>query len=159
MLRRMRWLLGFFIASLVLSGLTAFVLLTELRFLTTLLGNNQTPFAHWIRFIQLGLESTYSHFPFFAYGTDWLAFAHIVIAIFFVPAYRNPVRNQQLIESGIIACILVIPTAIICGSLREIPFFWQVLDCSFGIFGLIPLLLCKKYIRQMKRCQFASQTD
>jgi hypothetical protein len=31
--------------------------------------------------------------PWLAYGTDWLAFAHIVIAVFFIGPFVDPVQN------------------------------------------------------------------
>jgi hypothetical protein len=39
----------------------------------------------------------------------------------------------------------VIPLALIAGAIRQIPFYWRVIDCSFGVFGIIPLLLVRKY--------------
>jgi Na+/melibiose symporter-like transporter len=41
-----------------------------------------------------------------------------------------------------IACVMVLPLAFICGPVRDIPFFWQLIDCSFGVFGFIPLYMC-----------------
>jgi hypothetical protein len=85
------------------------------------------------------------------YGTDWLAFAHVVIAIAFIGPLRDPVRNRWVIEFGMIACILIIPWGIIFGSIRGIPSFWSVIDFSFGILGLIPLWLVRKYILQLAK--------
>jgi len=33
---------------------------------------------------------------------------------------------------------------VICGTIRGIPPFWQLIDCSFGGFGLIPLAIVRK---------------
>jgi hypothetical protein len=41
----------------------------------------------------------------------------------------------------------VIPLALICGSIRGIPFYWRLIDGSFGVIGLIPLIYC---LRQLK---------
>jgi hypothetical protein len=30
------------------------------------------------------------------------------------------------------------------GPLRGIPFYWRLIDCSFGVAALLPLLLCRK---------------
>jgi hypothetical protein len=38
-----------------------------------------------------------------------------------------------------IACVAIIPLAFICGPIRQIPFYWRLIDCSFGVFGIIPL--------------------
>ena len=58
---------------------------------------------------------------FSAYGTDWLAFGHFVIALFFVGAWRDPVRHVWILHAGLIAC-RVIPLALICGAIRAFRF-------------------------------------
>ena len=45
-----------------------------------------------------------------------------------------------------IACLAVIPLALICGPLRGIPWFWQPIDCSFGVLGIIPLWFVRRMI-------------
>lgn len=89
--------------------------------------------------------------PWLSYGTDWLAFAHLVIALVFVGPLRDPVKNIWVIHFGMIACIGVFPLAFIAGSIRGIPFFWQWVDCSFGVIGFVPLYLCHKYIGMLER--------
>jgi len=84
--------------------------------------------------------------PLIAYGTDWLAFGHFVIAIAFLGALRDPVRNLWVIEFGMIACILVVPMALIFGLIRGIPLLWRLIDTSFGIFGIIPLWISRRYV-------------
>ena len=59
------------------------------------------------------------------YGTDWLAFGHIVIAVCFAGVIRDPIKNIWVVEFGMISCVLVIPLALICGHIRGIPFFWR----------------------------------
>jgi len=49
------------------------------------------------------------------------------------------------------ACVGVIPLALICGPLRGIPFYWQLIDCSFGVVGFIPLLICRNYILECEK--------
>ena len=85
------------------------------------------------------------------YGTDWLAFGHLVIALFFVGVYIDPVKNQYNINVGIIACVAVFPIAFICGPIRGIPFYHQLIDCAFGVLGVIPLLYVKKLIKQLDK--------
>ena len=51
-----------------------------------------------------------------------------------------------------IACILVIPWALIFGPVRGIPFFWRLIDCSFGVVGIIPLFLAWRYTRRIIGC-------
>jgi len=151
-LRYVRLLLGFFVAALVLSGLSAFPLTWELRVLTawfgegTAVGTAFPGLAHWLAYVREGLETSARDYPFLAYGTDWLAFAHLVIAVAFIGPLRDPVRNIWVVEFGMIACLMVIPLALICGPIRGIPLWWQLLDCSFGVFGVIPLAVARKLI-------------
>ena len=153
--RRIRLLLCFFVVGLILSGLTAFPIKAEVDFLQkvvgegTNIGNRFPQLGRWISFVHRGITEASQEFPFLFYGTDWLAFAHIVIAIAFIGPIRNPVKNIWVIEFGMIACVLVIPLAFICGPIRGIPFFWRLIDCSFGIVGVIPLYLARKYSRRI----------
>jgi len=50
-----------------------------------------------------------------------------------------------------IACVLVVPFALVMGGIRGIPFAWRLIDCSFGVFGIIPLWLCRQQIEQLAR--------
>jgi hypothetical protein len=79
-----------------------------------------------------------------------------MIAIVFIGALRDPVRNRWLFDFGLIACVLVIPFALIFGGLRGIPFWWRLIDCSFGVFGFIPLWLCRKYVQILERIHNAA---
>jgi hypothetical protein len=144
--------------GLVLSGITAFPLQAELQWLVLLLHANflepivvSIHLVPWIERVNYGLRTTNAHYPFLAYGTDWLAFAHLVIAVAFVGPYVDPVRNKWIIVWGLIACIGVIPLALIAGYVRGIPFEWRLIDCSFGIFGSIPLLLCRRSTFALER--------
>lgn len=148
--RRIRFLLWIFIVGLVLSGATAIPLETELKLLTQWIGGEGGP-AQWFLRIRDALVETNAKYPFIAYGTDWLAFAHFVLAILFIGPLREPVKNIWVIEFGMIACVLVVPFALIMGGVRGIPFGWRLIDCSFGIFGIIPLWFCRKYIRELAR--------
>jgi len=152
-LQRVRWLLLLFIVGLVLSGVTAFPLETELKLLTALVGENslaqQIGLAPWLLTVRDGLVVTYAAYPFIAYGTDWLAFAHLVIAIAFIGPLRDPAKNIWVIEWGMICCALVIPLALIAGGYRGIPFGWRLIDCSFGVIGIIPLWLCWRLIKRL----------
>lgn len=148
----------FFIVALVLSGVTAFPLQTELNILCNILGIDQSlpssyysGFQYWIAHVTQGLTYINSHYPFLAYGYDWLAFAHIVIAIAFFGILTKPVRNIWIVHFGMIACVAILPLAFICGSIRQIPFYWQLIDCSFGVFGIIPLYILHRYIKKLER--------
>jgi hypothetical protein len=156
--RAIRFWLSIVITGLVLSGVTAFPLETELhRSLLILQSAPLRSFAEythlgpWINRVYDGLSTTNRHFPFLAYGTDWLAFAHLVIAVAFIGPYRDPVHNEWIITFGLIACAGVIPLALIAGHIRGIPIAWRLIDCSFGVLGGIPLLLCRRHIRTLER--------
>jgi hypothetical protein len=147
-----------FIIGLVLSGVTAFPLLLELKILATALGvgDATSPEGHsgltfWILTVRHGLEQTYGRYPWIAYGTDWLAFGHLVIAMFFVGPLVNPCSGRATIYTGIVACAAVIPLALICGPIRGIPLYWRLVDCSFGVLGVIPLIYCLRLIPQIER--------
>lgn len=104
--------------------------------------SQSTRLLPWIKRVYDGLSTTNAHYPFLAYGTDWLAFAHLVIAVAFIGPYIDPVRNKWVITFGLIACAGVIPLAFIAGHLRGIPVGWRLIDSSFGVLGSIPLLFC-----------------
>ena len=85
-----------------------------------------------------------------AYGYDWLAFAHIVIAMAFIGPLKDPVKNSWIIDWAILACLAVIPLAFIAGPIRQIPMFHILIDCSFGVFGLLPLIICRRMIKKLE---------
>ena len=151
---RFRCLMAFFIFGLVVSGVTAFPLLAELKLLASLVGQGEATsaaghsgLAYWILTVRFGLEDMYQHYPWIAYGTDWLAFAHIIISLFFIGPFIRPAGSQSTIYVGIAACILVVPLALICGPIRGIPLYWSLIDCSFGVFGVMPLIYCLRLLR------------
>jgi len=142
-----RWLL-FFISALIISGLTAFALETELNWLLRIWPDwNSGVLYSWILKTYTAIRDTNRQYPFMAYGYDWLAFAHLVIAVAFIGPWRDPVRNSWIIEFGMIACVGVFPLAFIAGPVRGIPLYWRLIDCSFGVIGLIPLAIVYKKIR------------
>lgn len=157
LLRRIRVWLVFFIVCLALSGLTAFPLVHELRWTEELLASSASSvpehlpaLMEWITRVRTGLDEADAHYPFVLYGTDWLAFAHLVIAVAFYGPYRDPVRNIWVVEFGMIACAGILPLALICGPLRGIPFWWTVIDMSFGVFGIVPLLVVRRLIKRLE---------
>jgi len=155
--RRAQWFLLLFTTGLILSGLTAFPLKAEAGLLNALAGPGTAcasiwpALASWVAQVHRGISDAHQQYPFLFYGTDWLTFAHIVIAIAFLGAIRDPVKNVWVIEFGMIACVLVIPFALLMGGLRGIPFFWRLIDCSFGVFGIIPLWLARHYLSDVRR--------
>ncbi|PKO22422.1 MAG: hypothetical protein CVU38_09550 [Chloroflexi bacterium HGW-Chloroflexi-1] len=157
--RRVRWLLGLFMVGLIISGLTAIPLQWGAHLLQTLagagtwVGERWPAVSQWVEYVAAGIRAVSAGYPFMFYGTDWLAFAHIVIGIAFIGPLRDPVKNIWVVELGIIASILVIPTALIAGPLRGIPFFWRLIDCSFGGGGLALLLPAHWLIRKLAQAE------
>ena len=150
LIKRIRCLLLVIVLGLIISGTTAIPLETELKFFTQWRGG-ESGAARWYLKTRDALVETNAKYPFMAYGTDWLAFGHFVIAVAFIGPLRDPVKNVWVIEFGMIACVLVIPFALGMGAVRGIPLAWRLIDCSFGVFGIIPLWLCRKYIRELGR--------
>ena len=156
LLRRVRWLLAAFVVGLVLSGLTAVPLEGEIDGLCRVLGiaegapaGPDAGLRYWLATVRTGLHETHARYPFIAYGTDWLAFAHVVIAVAFIGPLRDPVRNLWVITFGMIACAMVLPMALIFGAIREIPPGWRLIDCAFGVVGMVPLWLARRYAAEL----------
>ena len=145
--------------ALVASGVTAFPLEMEMRIASDVLhwlGFAPPQLTEWIDRVRDALIATNDAYPFLAYGTDWLAFAHLVIAVAFIGPLRDPVRNIWIVQFGMIACIGVIPLALIAGAIRGIPVGWQLIDMSFGVIGIIPLIIVYRLIRRLEREQVAT---
>jgi hypothetical protein len=110
----------------------------------------QTGLRFWILTVRFGLEDMYGRYPWIAYGTDWLAFGHIAIALFFVGPWLRPAGSGTVLRAGVAACLLVVPLAFICGAMRGIPVYWRLIDCSFGVFGVVPLLYCLRLLPRIE---------
>ena len=156
---RIRWLTWFFIIGLVFSGATAIPLLPEVGWLSQISGGmaKSTALTDWLVHIHEALVQTQSHYPMLFYGTDWLAFGHFMIALVFIGALRDPVRNRWLFDFGLIACALIVPYAFTFGVLRGIPVWWRLVDCSFGVFGAVPLWLCRRWTLELENCERVNQ--
>lgn len=137
------------IAGLLISGVTAFPLEWELGILSSLLWGSPAVdllpgVVEWVDRVHAALVDTGSEYPFLAYGTDWLAFAHLAIAVAFVGPLVNPVRNIWIIRWGIIMCLGIVPLALIAGAVRGIPWGWTLIDISFGVVAIVPLLIAER---------------
>jgi hypothetical protein len=146
-IRKIRKVTLVFISLLALSGLTAFPLRTEMDFLLRHRASFPPFLERWIMDVNSSIDQTPDVV---LYGTDWLAFAHLIIALFFVGVYIDPVKNKFNVIVGMIACLAVFPLAFIMGPIRGIPFFHQLIDCSFGVFGFLPLYFIYKKIKQLE---------
>lgn len=156
--RRIRVAVAVVIAGLAVSGLTAIPIPEQFALARRALGDDFAAggalpgfVRTWLVEADRGVRMATESAPFLWYGTDWLAFGHLVIALAFVGAWRDPVRNRWLFDLGLIACAAVIPWALTFGTLRGIPFWWQLVDCSFGVLGAVPLWQARKWTRALER--------
>ncbi len=154
LLHRTKLCIIFIIVGLAISGITAFPIESELAYFNGHLDNFPQIMQPWLHIVYLGISQTNLNYPFLSYGTDWLAFAHLLLAVLFVGPLINPVKNIWVIQFGLIACLLIIPLAFIAGCIRQIPLFWQLIDCSFGVVGAIPLWMAFINVRKLERHQF-----
>lgn len=159
LLTRIRFMIGLFVVLLILSGITAFPVYTELRaIIGSGIFDEHSLFGGWIYKVWFAVEEVNAKYDFLFYGYDWLAFAHIVIGTAFIGPYKDPVRNKWVIDWGLIACIGVLPLALIMGTIRSIPWFHILIDCSFGVFGIIPLLIVRKWIQKLEKLSTSNRT-
>lgn len=150
LMRRIKLSMWVMIVGLFISGITAFPIETQLAYFAKHHPFDNNMLNAWLFKVYEGVKYTNAHYPFISYGTDWLAFAHIMLAVLFIGPLKNPVKNIWVIQFGIIAAILIFPLAFIAGNIRGIPFFWQCIDCSFGLTTLAILLPCRKWIKQLE---------
>jgi hypothetical protein len=151
-LKQIRFFIFSFVVLLIISGVTAFPIQWEFDLAHNCLkdSDRNSLIGQWFFNVYDAVTNTYEKYPFMAYGTDWLAFAHIVIGIAFIGPYRDPIKNVWVIQFGMIASILVFPLAFIAGPIRGIPFFWQLIDCSFGVFGFLLLYYIHRKIKKLE---------
>ncbi len=156
---RIKLLTWLFIIGLVLSGVTAIPLQSEVSLLANFFapGGESSEIARWLIRVRDALAQTQAECPFLFYGTDWLAFGHFVIAIVFIGALRDPVRNRWLFDFGLIACALVIPYALVFGDIRGIPRWWRLIDGLFGVLGFIPLWFCRRWTVELEKLGLESR--
>ena len=91
------------------------------------------------------------------YGYDWLAFAHIVLAILFAGAIRDPVRNIWIIQCGLIMCALVPVLAVVCIPLRGLPLCWILIDSAFAPAAALPLWIALRDVKRVERAEAATK--
>jgi hypothetical protein len=104
LLGRIRIFTVLFIIGLVVSGATAIPLVTEIDWLAKLTGASEAlaapagapAWAFWLCKVRDAIHLAADKNFFLFYGTDWLAFGHFAIALAFIGALRDPVRNKWL---------------------------------------------------------------
>jgi hypothetical protein len=140
--------------GLFVSGVTVWPAIAELKLavrLMTLCNSNPSGELHaFILKVIEGLEATNAKYPFLLYAHDWLAFAHIMLAILFAGAARDPVRNKWIVQCGLIMCASVPILAGICISIRELPGWWFWIDFAFAPGAALPLWIAYRDIRAIE---------
>jgi len=139
------------IAGLLLNGISAVPLRTELKILLSR-PDALPQFLHdWWLYVNKGVKETTSNYPFMRYGFDWLAFAHLLIAIAFIGPLRDPIKNEWVIRWGMIASALSVVMALGWERLRGIPLWWSCIDAAIAIVAFIVLWLCNNWIKELKK--------
>ncbi len=161
-LTRIRLCLALLILGLLVTGLASFPLVRETQALLDLLARSAhfgagSPLFEWILRVHLALAATAVTAPFLAYRNDALALAYLLFAILFFGPYRDPVRNQWVINFGLIACAGILLLAFIAGPLRGIPVFWRFVNAAFAVACALPLLLCRHYLNLLKHLDSTAQ--
>ncbi|MGM0490366.1 MAG: hypothetical protein ACQESR_26875, partial [Planctomycetota bacterium] len=135
-LTRAKVMLGIVVFGLLVSGITVWPALVELKLAVSIIWGDAEPTGDLHAFLLQaieGLESVNANYPFMFYAGDWLAFAHVVLAILFAGAIRDPVRNIWIVQCGLIMCALVPVLAIVCIPLRGLPMVWFWIDSAFAV--------------------------
>lgn len=100
-LKKIRGIIVFFMIALALSGITAFPIETELNTFFSVTGINSESVKDdpeifkFLHYIKENVTETNQKAPQLAYGCDWLAFAHLVIALLFIGPYHDPGTQQM----------------------------------------------------------------
>ena len=155
MARLMRAKLMLFIVAfgLFVAGVTIWPAIAELKAVVRLIWGNSTPSGELHAFLLKaieGLEATNANYPFMLYAHDWLAFAHIMLAVMFAGAARDPVRNKWIVQCGLIMCVCVPILAGICILIRELPSWWFWIDFAFAPGAALPLWIAYRDIRAIE---------
>ena len=144
-------MLGIIVFGLVMSGITVWPAVPELKMAVRVVwgdGESTGVLHSFVLQAIEGLESVEANYPFMLYAHDWLAFAHIVLAILFAGAIRDPVRNVWIVQCGPIMCALVPILAGICIPIRGLPMVWFWVDFSFAPAAALPLWIALRDIRR-----------
>ncbi len=139
------------IIGLLLNGISAIPLRKELNIL---LSNPDAlpPFLRdWWTYVNKGIKETSKNYPFMRYGFDWLAFAHLLIAIAFLGPLKDPIKNEWVVRWGAIASALSVFMALGWERERDIPLWWSFVDASIAFIAFIILLLCSNWIKKLKK--------
>jgi hypothetical protein len=153
-LKRAKIMLGVVAFGLFVSGVTVWPAISELKTGVHLFWGDGEPTGVLRVFVARaihGLEFVDANYPFLLYAHDWLAFAHIMLAILFAGAIRDPVRNIWIVQCGLIMCALIPVLAGICIPLRGLPMIWFWIDSAFAPAAALPLWIALRDIRRVEK--------
>lgn len=138
------------IVGLLANGASALPLRVEMNLL---LSNSQwfPQFVQdWWVYVNQGVLETSEKYSFMRYGFDWLGFAHLLIAIAFIGPLRDPVKNQWVVQWGMIAAALSIVMAFGWERVRNIPIWWSFIDGGISYAAFVLLWICNRWIQKLK---------
>jgi hypothetical protein len=139
------------IVGLLLNGISAVPLKSELNILLANTGMLPKFLRDWWIYVDKGVTDTNNNYPFMRYGFDWLAFAHLLIAIAFIGPLKDPIKNEWVVRWGMIASALSIVMALAWERMRAIPLWWSCIDAFIAVVAFIVLMICNKWINQLKQ--------
>jgi len=155
-LKRAKWMLAIVAFGLFVSGVTVWPAVPELKLAVSIIWGDAAPTGELHRFILQaieGLEYVGANYSFMLYAHDWLAYAHIMLAILFAGAIRDPVRNIWIVQCGLIMCVLIPVLGIIAIPIRGLPLFWFWIDLAFAPGAGLPLWIALRDIKQAEAVQ------
>lgn len=153
-LKTARAMISFIVFGLLVSGITVWPAVSELKLAVKIVWGESPPTGVLHSFVMQaidGLEYIGSNYPFMLYAHDWLAFAHIVLAILFAGAINDPVRNKWIIQCGLIMCALIPVLAGICIPIRGLPLRWFWIDTAFAPAAGVPLWIALINIKRIEK--------
>jgi len=155
-LKRAKWMLGIVVFGLVVSAVTIWPVVTELKTAVHMVWGDGEPSGELHAFVLKsieGIEYVDANYPFMLYAHDWLAFAHLALALMFAGAIRDPVRNILIVKCGLVYCMLIPLLAGICIPIRGLPHFWFLIDVAFAPAAGLPLWIAYRDIRRVEKAQ------
>ena len=138
------------IIGLLLNGISALPLRAELNILLSNPDALSDFLRDWWLYVNKGVHETSSKYNFMRYGFDWLGFAHLLIAIAFIGPLKDPVKNEWVIQWGMIASALSVVMALCWERVRDIPLWWSFIDAAIAIAAFIILWFCNKWVQELK---------